>query len=512
MAQLPPEYLDPNTPPDVEVTDQAGPRYPDPTLGVAVPEAGAGTAAHSLVTVGDSLTHGMSSGAVFRPDTGWPAIVAACLGADLHPPTYGGPLGGLPFNIEGLLRRLQDKFGERLNPLEMIALPAELHGLVDANEDYWERGAGATPPPLDVRSANLGIYGWDVRDCLSYTAGVAAARLAASPPHDDLLGAIPSNDSDLAARSVLAPFGPSAAQVDAARWFGDHGGIATLVVAHGANNALRSVVDKNVVWSAAGYDTLDGKGGYTVWRPTHFALEYGRLLDAVRPIDAQRVVLATVPHVTVAPIANGVNPANPGQKWQEGSRYFPYYTDPWVAEADFRPGKHRYITHQQARAIDSAIDQYNSTIADAVRHARSEGRRWYVLDLCGILDGLAQRRYVDDSNAAEANGWEPYPLPAEFEGLTTRFFLSDRTGRLQGGLFGLDGVHPTTSGYAVLAGAVLDVLAVAGVKPVNPVDYADLGRRDTLNTDPPALMTTALDLVTPFLSRLVSRQRGVRVM
>jgi len=214
----------------------------------------------------------------------------------------------------------------------------------------------------------------------------------------------------------------------------------------------------------------------------------------------------------VAPIANGVNPANPGQKWQEGSRYFPYYTDPWVAEADFRPGKHRYITHQQARAIDSAIDQYNATIADAVRHARSEGRRWYLLDLCGILDGLAQRRYVDDSDAAEANGWEPYPLPAEFEGLTTRFFLSDRTGRLQGGLFGLDGVHPTTSGYAVLAGAVLDVLAVAGVKPVNPVDYADLGRRDTLNTDPPALMTTALDLVTPFLSRLVSRQRGVRVM
>lgn len=68
------------------VTDQAGPRHPDPTLGVAVLEAGAGTAAHPLVTVGDSLTHGMSSGAVSRPDTGWPAMVAACLGADLHPP------------------------------------------------------------------------------------------------------------------------------------------------------------------------------------------------------------------------------------------------------------------------------------------------------------------------------------------------------------------------------------------------------------------------------------------
>jgi hypothetical protein len=31
-------------------------------------------------------------------------------------------------------------------------------------------------------------------------------------------------------------------------------------------------------------------------------------------------------------------------------------------------------------------------------------------------------------------------------------------------------------------------------------------RRDTLNSDPPALMTAALDLVTPFLTRLVSRQ------
>ncbi len=251
-----------------------------------------------------------------------------------------------------------------------------------------------------------------MRDCLSYTAGVAAARLAASPPHDDLLGAIPSNDSDLAARSVLGAFGPSAAQIDAARWFGTNGGIGTLIVAHGANNALRSVVDKNPVWSDTGYDTLDGKAGYTVWRPTHFALEYGRLVDAVRAIDAHRVLLATVPHVTVAPIANGVNPDAPGRKWRDGSRYFPYYTDPWITEADFRPAKHRHLTHQQARAIDSAIDQYNATIADAVRQARSEGRHWYLLDLCGVLDGLAQRRYIDDDEAARRNGWSPVRAPA----------------------------------------------------------------------------------------------------
>ena len=114
--------------------------------------------------------------------------------------------------------------------MELIALPLELHHLVDANEDYWERGDSAVAPP-PTRFANVGIYGWDVRDCLSYTAGVAAVRLSASPPHDDLLGAIPSNDSDLAARSVLGAFGPSAAQIDAARWFGKNGGIGTLIVA-----------------------------------------------------------------------------------------------------------------------------------------------------------------------------------------------------------------------------------------------------------------------------------------
>jgi hypothetical protein len=504
MPQLPPEYLDSATPADVEVTDRVRERYPDPTLGVALAPAGDVPTAHPLVTVGDSLTHGMSSGAVSDPHRSWPAMVARCLRVEITGPAYGGPLGGLPFNVEGLLRRLQDEFGDKLNLIELGRLPFALHDLADDNEDFWERDAGSQAPPA-VRHTNLGMYGWDVRDCLDYTLGLAVARLAANPPHDDLLGAVPSNDSDIAVRAVLAGFGPSATQVDAATQLGEDGGIGTLIVAHGSNNCLRSVVDKRLAWSDTGYDTLDGKGGYTVWRPSHFALEYGRLVDRVRAMNAQRVVLATVPHVTIAPIAHGVNPERPGQKWREGSRYFPYYTDPWIAEADFRKDRHRHITHQQARAVDSAIDQYNVTIADTVRHARSEGREWYLLDLSGVLDGLAQRRYVDDDEAARRNGWQPHPIPPELAGLDTEFFRSDASGRLAGGLFGLDAVHPTTSGYAILAGAVLDVLRTAGLKP-DPVDYAALRAQDTLNSRPPALMTAALNLVTPFLARLVSRR------
>lgn len=511
MSQLPPEYLDSKTPPDVVVTDTLRPPIDDPTLGEPLgppsPDAPplAASPDHLLVTVGDSITHGLTSGAVFRTDLSWPSLVAGGLGIPgFTVPSYGGPLGGLPLNLEGLLRRLQEQFGDELNFLEKLELPVILQRRCDENEDYWERGDGREPPRVDLRYENLGIYGWDVRDAISYTAERAAQR-AALTPHDDLRGAKPENDNDIAASSVLAPFGIAATQIAAAQWHGDNGGIGTLVVALGANNALGSVVDKQPKWSDAGFDDLDRKGAYNVWRPVHFAVEYAELVKALRSISAHRVVLATVPHVTIAPIAKGVNPQNPGQKWREGSRYFPYYIDPWIEEKDFNPAKHRYLTHQQARAIDSAIDQFNETITDAVRHARREGRDWLVLDLCGVLDGLGFRRFIQDPAARARNNWEPFILPEPIADLDTRFFLSDKNGRRQGGLFGLDGVHPTTSGYGVIAQAALDVLAGAGV-PTTAIDFTSLRGKDTLNARAPALLTSVLGLLAPFLTVFVSRR------
>jgi hypothetical protein len=510
MADLPPEFLDPATPPEVVVTDRLRPRIEDPTLGTALGPPAADVPAppsnpvHPLVTIGDSLTHGMTSGAVWRTDLSWPAIVARCLDVSLVVPSYGGPLGGLPFNIEGLLRALEERFGDRINAVEALTLPVVLQRLADANEEYWESGEGSRPPRTDLRYHNLGVYGWDLRDSLSYSAGRAAAQIGANPAHDDVLGAIPSNDNDIAAWSVLAPFGVAATQIGAAAAHGRGGAIETLVVVLGANNALRTVVDKRIAWTEAGFADLDRKGAYNVWRPSHFAAEFAELVRAIEAIAVRRVVLATVPHVTIAPIAKGVNPQDPGAKWRPASRYFPYYTDPWIDEADFRPAKHRHLTHQQARAVDSAVDQYNDTIAEAVRHAREQGRDWLLFDLCGILDGLAFRRFADDAEAAVLHEWKPVRLPPPIDDLDTRFFLSDRTGRLQGGLFGLDAVHPTTSGYGIVAAELLQILATAGVT-TKPVDFAELRRQDTLNEHPPPLMTTAFDLAAPFLTRLVSR-------
>lgn len=302
---------------------------------------------------------------------------------------------------------------------------------------------------------------------------------------------------------MLAPFGAASAALDAVAAHGRDGGIGTLVVALGSNNALGSVVEKRVSWTGVDYADLAAKERYTVWNPVHFAAEYAELVRVLDRIPAQRVLLVTVPHVTIAPIAQGVNPTNPQHKWREGSRYFPYYTDPWVAEQNFSPTKNRCLTHQQARAIDSAIDQFNGAIADHVRRQRAAGRDWFLMDLAGTLDGLAYRRYLDDPAAVAANpDWQPYPLPPELADLDTQFFRSDRTGRLQGGLFGLDAVHPTTSAYGVIAQAVLDVLSAAGVAST-PIDFAPLRTQDTLNSHPPALFQALFGLLSPFLTQLV---------
>ena len=55
-------------------------------------------------------------------------------------------------------------------------------------------------------------------------------------------------------------------------------------------------------------------------------------------------MVATVPAVTIAPLARGV-----GGKVRPDSRYFPYYTRPWIGDQDFDPGRDLALTEQRHR-------------------------------------------------------------------------------------------------------------------------------------------------------------------
>jgi len=125
---------------------------------------------------------------------------------------------------------------------------------------------------------------------------------------------------------------------------GDGEGIETIIVLLGANNALPCVTQLKVKWSKEpGYQNLKKKKQFTVWNPEHFQNELDELVQEVKQIKARHVIWGTVPHVTIAPIARGV-----GGKILNGSRYFDFYTRPWISDRDFDPHNDRWVHHGAA--------------------------------------------------------------------------------------------------------------------------------------------------------------------
>src|SRR3712207_9574527 len=98
-------------------------------------------AKHRLVVLGDSLTQGFMSGAIFTPELSYPAMIAGVMGLDASRFTFPSfnAFGGLPVNLEYLLRRLEQSYGTDLDVLERLGAPFRLRAWLDEIEDYWER-------------------------------------------------------------------------------------------------------------------------------------------------------------------------------------------------------------------------------------------------------------------------------------------------------------------------------------------------------------------------------------
>ena len=111
---------------------------------------------------------------------------------------------------------------------------------------------------------------------------------------------------------------------------------------------------------------------------------------------------------------------------------------------------------------------------------------------------------------ATPDWWTPYPLPTALQRLDpqpdTQFLVADgKGGRLKGGLISLDGVHPTTIAYGLLAQELIRVMELAGVRFSTPegvpregpiqVDFDRLIRLDTLVSSPPQNLASTLRIV-----------------
>src|SRR5262249_36922980 len=160
--------------------------------------------------------------------------------------------------------------------------------------DYWERGAGSQIPNRKGINHNLAVYGWDLRDALSRNADVCLKSMKA--PKDDLVTQIVENANERAALRVLntargtenkalTPLQAAGAlSKEGTEESGNGNGIEMLIVWLGANNALGTVTSLKVVWSDTGYDDLEQKQSFTVWRPTHFAAELKKVIAEIRRI------------------------------------------------------------------------------------------------------------------------------------------------------------------------------------------------------------------------------------
>jgi len=487
-----------------------------------------------LVAIGDSMTQGFQSGAILKTHLSYPAMIARALGApwsEQDYPTFGDEsVGGLPLNLELLIRELQEACGPRLDPLVLPRAVWAALQFVDRCEDYWERGAGSGASGTGPLHRNLAVWGFMVGDADLISEAVCSHFIGRV--HKDDLGP-PDWPIYRTARRVLNPRFEDAhvpvaeltpnsprlrAQVDVAAEIARlSGGIENLIFYLGANNCLWTTVEMDIRHSEREDVSRFGhQVAATLWFPEHFAQVYERVARRVSRIGAERVFVGTVPHVTIAPVTRGVNVSTPddgpiveGPDGKGGSRwYYEYYTRFWVWDEDFRadPDRYTHLTAADAMHIDGTVDRYNEVIR---RIAEQYG--WHVVDICGVLDGLAFRRRRGDvgyelptgllqaiaadptlSDRLRTTPDKPYPVD-------TRFLrLAEGRRICKGGLIGLDGIHPTTIGYGIMAHEFLKVMSEAGTHdPASSpgLDWRSILDQDTLLMDPPLLLNDLQNLL-----------------
>jgi lysophospholipase L1-like esterase len=467
-----------------------------------------------LVAIGDSLTQGFQSGSISKTNISYPAILAKSLQVSNFPiPDFSGA-GGLPLNIEALLNLLARRYGASISWLELLPSLLTIRSFMDRVEDYWERGDGSRASNTGPLHENTAVWGFQLADC--YTLSEQICRHHIPRPNDDPLAQIPEFAMYRTARRTLNPnFTPQyqqLTQIGVAQTIAQQqGGIDNLIFWLGANHCLGTVINLKIKESdAAEIDRLAHQRTANFWKPEHFQVVLERAAEQIAAIGAKHVFIANVPHVTIPPVSRGITPgAAPGQG-QDAQGYYEYYTHFWIWDSDFSPGRHPYLTRAEVRHIDETIDAYNQMI-----QAKAQQMGWHLVDMCKLLDQLAFRRLLgqityqfptDLVTALKVNPLTKERVTASGQVLLDSRYLrikpqqSDPNLKFCGGLFSLDGVHPTTIAYGIVAHEFLQVMqqvwqANGETVPIQPLDWDWIVAQDTLVTQPPANLENLEDIL-----------------
>lgn len=480
-----------------------------------------------LFTIGDSVSQGFMSLAAAQTNLAYSTLIARSmnleLGSEYRYPEWGA--GGLPVNLERACRSIEP-YGPNIWGPEWLQVIRTINDVVDEAEDYYERGQGAADVPYrDPASAgrnvqyfhNVAVQGFDVADSWLVTPELCKRKIAGERGSGESFFA-PNAAFYRTALKVLNPsLDPAYDQHSQLEWLKKHTtdeneGVENLLLWLGANNALGTVVGLKIRQTPNDLDQRPHllsheereEAGWTLWHPADFEAEYAELLDRVDAAMTQniypdwKVFVATVPPVTIAPLAKGVGPTyrvtrkNTLTGKDEAYVYYKYYVYFLFDENLVHRNDGLYLTFEDALHIDDCIRKYNATIRTLVEvknalHRKEHGRqedRYHIVDIFQAYQDIAIKR-----NAGQVKYEYPEYFNFVYPKVDTRYYHADRAGRLrQGGLSSLDGVHPSAIGQGLIAYEFLKVMQAAGVVDGINLDWEAIFKSDTLYSDPINIM------------------------
>ncbi len=470
-----------------------------------------------LFTIGDSISQGFMSGAAARTDLSFSSLIANQLGIENYKyPIW--PEEGLPFNIETIFRELENKYGSNINTLEWgLAITRTIPSYLNKIEKYYERGAGAENkkyPGGEIFFHNVAARGFNVSDSWLITPKYCQQQIAKNKSKNGLYSAVDHSFLRTALRVLnpqLMKEHEEKSQLDWLQYHSDNEGVENVIIWLGSNNALGTILGLNINFTEGKGEVtnkpsdtfVNEKGVYNLWHPKDFEADYSELLnriDAILGDKETKVFLGTVPLVTIAPFAKGVGETfevktedTKDQKTGDNHAvtYFKYYTYfPFDEEFAFKTGINLSFT--QVLHIDNCIREYNTIIKRLAETKNiTHPGRYNIIDYSAMLDSLAFKR----------NGGIPkyqfpdyfkfqYPIP------NTKYYHADTEGNLkQGGIFSLDGVHPTAIAHGLIAYETLKEMKKSGIQDANAntLDWDKIIKSDSLYQKPISMMHEIYD-------------------